>query len=505
MKKKILAIVLLLNIVVGTFCSCKSASVGIESGISSVSAVLTGDESSSTDSITENSDDSVSELITSKTTDDKTTSTNNTASAKEIESGTTTAETITKPTVPISVKVQVEETIITDEIIEEPVTLEPVKEIVFNNNHTAVKESDYYQYSTLNEKEKRLYKSIIDAIAQSINVVNLSRLSVNYNEVVSVFQKVLTDYPQYFYLSRSCILAYGSRGNTIRAIGLLYTDGTVTDEFDKNMNLVKRANRAVINEKIDALKSAVQQIISKIPAETSDIIKEKYIHDYIVKSVKYDYEAAENIETYTSTLPHAFDLYGAAIEGLAVCEGYSKLFQYLCYNVGINSTQVTGTSNGGNHMWNAVLIDKEWYQIDVTWNDTESFIGYSYFNITNKIISKDHAIDYSKISVPECNSEKNSFKNVFAVCITDLSKAPINYENAIANIKESGDKALYIYIEGYELDKTGMINAKIYDKYIQQYILRPTSDFFVYLSNRGITLFNSISISKEFIVLTLKY
>lgn len=504
MKKKILTIVLLLTFVVGTLCSCKSGDADLQSDFSSVSTILTENESSSTDSTTEKTSKTTTESTKGKTTADETT-TNSSSSKKETETTSTTSETSTMPTVPIRVEVQVEETIITDEEIEEPITFEPIKEIELNNEHNSINKSDYYQYASLSEKEKRLYKSIVDTIEQSGSIVNTSRLSVSYEDIVSVFQKVLTDYPQYFYVSRSCMLAYSSRGNTIRAIVLLYTDGEATDEYDENMNLLQSADRTVINQKIDTLQSTVEKIVSKIPSETSEIIKEKYIHDYIVETVRYDYNAAENIDNYMSTIPHAFDLYGAAIEGLAVCEGYSKLFQYLCYSVGINSTQVIGTSNGGNHMWNAVLIDEEWYQIDVTWNDTETIIGYSYFNLNEEKISKDHTIDDSTISVPQCVSTENSFISVFAVCITDLTQAPTNYETAIANIKEAGDKMLYVYIEGYELDRMGMINTQRYTRYIQQYMLKTKSDFSAYLSAQGISLSNSINRSNEFIVLTLKY
>jgi len=504
LKKKILAMVLILTFVVGTLCSCKYASADLQSDFSSVSSIFTESEGSNEDSTTEKASETTLESTAGKTTADKTT-TNSSSSKKETERTSTTSETSTMPTVPIRVEVQVEETIITDEEIEEPITFEPIKEIELNNEHNSINKSDYYQYASLSEKEKRLYKSIVDTIEQSGSVVNTSRLSVSYEDIVSVFQKVLTDYPQYFYVSRSCMLAYSSRGNAIRAIVLLYTDGEVIDEFDENMNLLQSANRNVINEKIDILQSEVEEIISQIPAESSDVIKEKIIHDYIVETVKYDYNAAKNIDNYTTTIPHAFDLYGAAIEGLAVCEGYSKFFQYLCYSVGINSTQVIGTSNGGNHMWNAVLIDEEWYQIDVTWNDTETIVSYSYFNLNQEKISKDHTIDNSTISVPQCISTENSFISAFAVCITDLTQAPTNYETAIANIKEAGDKMLYVYIEGYELDRMGMINTQRYARYIQQYMLRTTSDFSAYLSAQGISLSNNINRSNEFIVLTLKY
>ncbi len=497
MKKKILALALFLSIIVGVLYSCKTNPKNLISDISSIDSVSIENEISNMGNISEKPTESTPSKATSGSS-----TTNSIWSDKENEFTSSQAESV-MPTVPVSVDVQVEETIITDEEIEEPVNVENVKEMEFINNHISVSENDYYQYNTLNAKEKMLYKSIVNTVSRSGSVVNTLNLAISYDNVVSVFQKVLTDYPQYFYISRSCILIYASRGDNIRAIVLLYTDGIVTDEYDENMKLIQTADRSLINQKINRLQSETEKVISKIPAEISDIIKEKRIHDYVVETVSYDYSVIENIDNFT-TMPHDFDLYGAMVEGSAVCEGYSKLFQFICYCVGINSTQVVGTSGGGNHMWNAVLIDQEWYQIDVTWNDTEKIISYSYFNLTNESISKDHIIDSSVIAVPQCNSTENSFISTFAVCVTDLNKAPTNYESAIANIKEAGDKRVYIYIEGYELDRIGVINLQKYSRYIQQYLLRTTSDFYAYISKQGLSLSGNTYKINEFIVLTLR-
>ena len=89
------------------------------------------------------------------------------------------------------------------------------------------------------------------------------------------------------------------------------------------------------------------------------------IHDYLAGSMKYDKDA-EKAPSKNGTLKSALDVYGALIEGKAICEGYTKAFQYLCYLVGINSNQVVGKK----HMWNVVKIGGEWYQVDLTWDDT---------------------------------------------------------------------------------------------------------------------------------------
>ncbi len=58
-----------------------------------------------------------------------------------------------------------------------------------------------------------------------------------------------------------------------------------------------------------------------------------------------------------------------------VCEGYSKAFQYLCDLSSFNNAvcyTVTGTMEGGAHMWNIVTLEGKNYLVDVTNCDGDS-------------------------------------------------------------------------------------------------------------------------------------
>lgn len=62
---------------------------------------------------------------------------------------------------------------------------------------------------------------------------------------------------------------------------------------------------------------------------------------------------------------------------LAVCEGYARLFKRMCDYAGIQGSIVTGYTKNEpyhvgkmgelNHAWNVVLIDGNYYYLDVTW------------------------------------------------------------------------------------------------------------------------------------------
>lgn len=84
-----------------------------------------------------------------------------------------------------------------------------------------------------------------------------------------------------------------------------------------------------------------------------------------------------NTVTYTQGYTTAED----ALNGKAQCCGYAKLFYYMCKNIGVECSYITGcvyssdistTSCPSCHAWNKVKIGGNWYYVDVCWNDTVS-------------------------------------------------------------------------------------------------------------------------------------
>ena len=60
-----------------------------------------------------------------------------------------------------------------------------------------------------------------------------------------------------------------------------------------------------------------------------------------------------------------------------ICDGYSRLFQVMCREAGVESKIITGFGRDfytgpwvdfeDNHAWNAVKLDCQWYLLDCTW------------------------------------------------------------------------------------------------------------------------------------------
>lgn len=136
------------------------------------------------------------------------------------------------------------------------------------------------------------------------------------------------------------------------------------------------------------------------------------VHDLLVDRMSYD---TATIERYAGTVwggtpdPDNENPYGALIGGKGICRGYTSTFQLLMDMAGIECISVSGHSDNGEeygeHAWNQVRLDGDWYIVDVTWDDPLSSrelppeYHHRYFNVTAKDIRHNHFWDED--SVPE--------------------------------------------------------------------------------------------------------
>lgn len=130
----------------------------------------------------------------------------------------------------------------------------------------------------------------------------------------------------------------------------------------------------------------------------TDYDKALALHDVVCANLAYD---------NSQSLEWIHTVYGAFVNKYAVCDGYSKAYQYLLNKVGIDSHIATGWSKGEGHAWNLVKLDGEWYYTDVTWDDSEYGIFYEYFNITTELLKEDHELDSSAYKMPDCTATDN--------------------------------------------------------------------------------------------------
>ena len=113
--------------------------------------------------------------------------------------------------------------------------------------------------------------------------------------------------------------------------------------------------------KIEALKNQLDLTNTRTTAYEKVVA----IHEWIKQKVEY---GGSGYIQYTA--------YGAAVNGLAVCQGYSVLFYRLAMEAGIDVRVVSGWGNGGRHAWNIVQLGQKYYLLDCTWDENTNSNQY---------------------------------------------------------------------------------------------------------------------------------
>ena len=344
--------------------------------------------------------------------------------------------------------------------------------------YIAIGQSDFYQYGFLPANEKKAYRLLVQAAQKGAVTVRVGDCKCTSETIFRVYRAFMADCPQFFYLSKTFLYTVGTWSDRVNTVILHYTDGSVTDEYNTKGRIIRTADRSRISEQIEEFSKKTEEWIAGFSTDWDVWGIEKQLHDKVIDEVAYDTETAEKVAASVNVSGHAFDAYGAACEGKAVCEGYAKLFQFLCYRMGINCTTVIGTVEEGSHMWNAAQLEGEWTMLDLTWDDaeTEGLRYYRYFNLTESEMSADHIADREGLAVPSCTSEEGAFYRRFAFDVRSLSAPPEHFEEALDRLAAGNDRYLCIKMNG---------NEQRINRYIQTYLFPARSEVQRYIREQG--------------------
>lgn len=143
--------------------------------------------------------------------------------------------------------------------------------------------------------------------------------------------------------------------------GVTWNGAGIGDYSSVKMHFKYYINKSEHDKVIKIAKDIAREI-----RNYTDYEKIKTVHDYLIDINNY------NIGSHGP--------YRALYKGQANCNGYALSFLAIMRECGIDCTYETGD----NHAWNAVKLDGEWYNIDVTWDDSgvwdkEGGVEYDYF------------------------------------------------------------------------------------------------------------------------------
>lgn len=315
-----------------------------------------------------------------------------------------------------------------------------------------VEPNKYYCYSKLNPVQKKAYDILLAETESMPNkFIELGDADeIKGSDVYLVAIALKNDHPEIFWLPYAWYIGETHNGQlAILFVNKMQENVGGSIESITATYVVERAKKQKMQQE---LKAAVEKIKSKITA-TDPYEIELQIHDILCKQITYTDDPSPSLLAYTA--------YGALVQGNALCEGYSRAFQLLLYEFGINSTLVTGYA-GQEHMWNLVEIDGKWYHVDVTWND-QNDTQHSYFNLTDGQISQEHIMNPSveelttdeiirgvpfNLALPICNSTDAYFYNKTGLVL------PRDIEKLVSGIESGSMKQIEVIGWNKQIEKT---------------------------------------------------
>ena len=245
--------------------------------------------------------------------------------------------------------------------------------------HAKVYPLDYAVYrNSLSQNELTVYSQIYDKAMSFDDSMFSLQVPLSASELDYTMNCFFFDHPELYWLNTSYRYALNSSQTVIK---LQLKFGISHSDFPNANTLFE---------------TKLNQLVYNASLLSTDIEKEKYIHDYICSNTAYNLDSPLNQSAYS-----------ALTSSYSVCAGYARAFQLACNKVGIPCYYVTGTSKGINHAWNIVYIDGMYYNVDLTWDDiiADNFSkpSYIYFNKNDAAFAADHTRSDFAVLLPACN------------------------------------------------------------------------------------------------------
>lgn len=223
-----------------------------------------------------------------------------------------------------------------------------------------------YYYNQMNKLQRSVYHSMktgIAALEPSFPVPKLSG-----QELTEVFFQMRLDCPEIFY-----------------AVGFQYR------YHQNSVNVELMPEYLFEKGKIKEHQKAMSARITKLARQAQSLTeweRERYIHDFICRNVRYD----------KLKKPYSHEITGPLGQGVGVCEGIAKTVKVLCDALGIWCIIAVSDSNPDKHIkyrhaWNVVRIGGVFYHLDATFDNSlgrGEVIRYDYFNVDDRQIFRDH-------------------------------------------------------------------------------------------------------------------
>jgi len=213
----------------------------------------------------------------------------------------------------------------------------------------ATTSSSQYFKNQLSSFETDIYNKLysisnVSTISKlDFTLTDLKSLKINKDNILKYSSRgigaLIRDHPEFWWIKKYSI-SYSSSNNYITKLKVTISSPYSISTINSYKSKVK--NKAV--GIADAAKNNRSTTYKRL----------MYIHDYLVKYIKYK----DNYD-------YSFNMYGALIKNASACEGYAESFTYISRLINVPVICVSSSS----HKWNYVYLKPNWYAVDVTFDD----------------------------------------------------------------------------------------------------------------------------------------
>lgn len=282
-------------------------------------------------------------------------------------------------------------------------------------------------YSFLPKNNQSLYGVIEDALFHNKNGIPVKSQYSN-DDIRDTIEAVCYDNPDIISINK-----------TIYRIVSSFTSKQVNFRYIASQGESTKRNQ-LLKAKLD---EAVFEIDSKAKSDRETL---QGISEYLQRNVIYDMDELQSVGAGgASKRPDSHNAFGALVNGLAVCDGFSSAFALIAREFGFNVMIISGTSNhfgssSIDHAWNIVEFEGKYYHIDATWDegnyqDCQEY-PYFYFGLSDEEIAIDHDWDYHK--TPPCDDTALSYYEYNHLLASSMDQV----ENIIAREIRQGKNAI---------------------------------------------------------------
>lgn len=254
-------------------------------------------------------------------------------------------------------------------------------------------------YTQLNAAEQQAYRSIRNAAAAYYT--GMISMEISYDSLNRVCDAIEFDHPEIFWYDGNLTYYTGGNGDMVSSVTLQYN--------------MEQSEIPLTQVYIDNYISGCLADPDFVTAET-DFQRILAVYRYLVAHTEYD-EAYSQQQSVVSLMQ----------EGKAVCQGYAESFCLIMHHLGFPCAVVDGLSSQDwvlstdGHAWNTVMLEGQWYNVDVTWGDPIRSEGDdptapadAYILVNDELFDRDHT-DFNELGSPQCTAMDYNYHKYYGL------------------------------------------------------------------------------------------